>query len=423
MQHAAVSDIGMRRTSNQDSYVVVPAGDLQTWYDRGHLFLIADGMGGHAAGELASQLAADGIPHSYYVHQDESPHDAILSAIVETNTQINQRGEANTDFYQMGTTASVLLLLPQGALVAHVGDSRAYRLRGNQLEQLTFDHSLVWEMKATGKVDVSTMIPKNQITRSLGPHPTVQVDLEGPLPIELGDTFLLCSDGLNCKVDDDEIGALLGSLDPPEAAQVLVDLANLRGGPDNVTVVVVRITGHQMTTSVADTASPRIGGDYSKRSVHPLLWVVTGLCVLAAPVMFAAEQPIPALVAGAGGAIAVLVAVIQKLGGFIAENENVVTARQRLGSGPHARITCPANDVFVTRLDNLGKELRAAALEGKWNLDIARYDNFFQNALEAAKSGNYIESIRQYARGISYVMKQLRERRGRGATDSSVDYA
>ncbi len=135
----------------------------------------------------------------------------------------------------MGTTASALLLLPQGALTGHVGDSRVYRLRGKCLEQLTFDHSLVWEMSAAGQLPKNALpgfVPKNIITRSLGPHADVKVDLEGPYPLEAGDTFLLCSDGLSGQVSDEEIGALLHCLPPAEAAQVLVDLANLRGGPD-----------------------------------------------------------------------------------------------------------------------------------------------------------------------------------------------
>ena len=100
----------------------------------------------------------------------------------------------------MGTTSSVLVLLPQGALVAHIGDSRIYRLRGDKLQQLTFDHSLQWELKASGAVkegaDLAAIVPKNVITRSLGPNPNVQIDLEGPHPMEVGDIFLLCSDGL-----------------------------------------------------------------------------------------------------------------------------------------------------------------------------------------------------------------------------------
>src|SRR6185503_15786006 len=130
---------------------------------------------------------------------------------------------------------SCLVLLPQGALVAHIGDSRVYRLRGQTLEQLTFDHSLVWEMAAAGQMtehDVPSYIPKNVITRSLGPHATVHVDLEGPYSAVPGDKFLLCSDGLSGPITDEEMGAILQCLEPADAAATFVDLANLRGGPD-----------------------------------------------------------------------------------------------------------------------------------------------------------------------------------------------
>src|SRR5207253_8288324 len=119
---------------------------------RGHLLMVADGMGAHAAGELASKLAAEGVPHLYRKYTEHSPPDALLRAIRETNLEINRRGMANTDFHNMGTTCSVLVLLPQGALAAHVGDSRIYRLRGDTINQLTFDHSLQWDLKASGQL-------------------------------------------------------------------------------------------------------------------------------------------------------------------------------------------------------------------------------------------------------------------------------
>ena len=221
---AAISDVGMRRSTNQDSYEISLAGDWEKWQQRGHLFLVADGMGAHAAGELASKLAADGVTHLYTKYKELSPPDALKRAVSETNAEINRRGQANEEFNNMGTTCSTLTLLPYGAIVAHVGDSRVYRVRNQRLEQLTFDHSLVWEMKAAGTIpdgpEGASLIPKNVITRSLGPYPDVNVDLEGPLPIQVGDVFMLCSDGLTGEVEDDEIASLLSHLDPERAARV-----------------------------------------------------------------------------------------------------------------------------------------------------------------------------------------------------------
>ena len=148
-------------------------------------------MGAHAAGELASKLAVDHLPLLYYKHDEFSPPEALEKALQGANQEIFRRGQENLDFHNMGTTCCVLLLLPQGAVIGHVGDSRIYRLRGDEFCQLTFDHSLVWEMRAPDQLDDDDTslpgIPRNVITRSLGPHPDVQVDLEGPFPIEVGD--------------------------------------------------------------------------------------------------------------------------------------------------------------------------------------------------------------------------------------------
>src|SRR5262245_64567706 len=121
----------MRRASNQDSLAVALADDDREWRRRGHLFVVADGMGAHAAGELASQIATDNIPHVYIKRQDSSPCESIVAAVEDANARINTKGQNSVDFYGMGTTCSCLLLLPDGALAAHVGDSRVYRLRAS----------------------------------------------------------------------------------------------------------------------------------------------------------------------------------------------------------------------------------------------------------------------------------------------------
>jgi len=425
MQRAAASDVGMRRTNNQDAFVVLPAGDLPNWRERGHLFLVADGMGAHAAGEVASKLAAAGIPHTYYIHHDKPAAEAIRLAIIETNTQIHQRGKANTDFYNMGTTASVLLLLPEGAVAGHVGDSRIYRLRQNQLDQITFDHSLLWEMQATGKfpknAKLESVVPKNVITRSLGPNSSVKVDLEGPFPIELGDTFLLCSDGLTAKVEDDELGALLASLDSEEAVRVLVDLANLRGGPDNITVLIVKITGTELITSADGIRSAVASRSRRKTAVHPVLWVIMGLCTLAAFMLYAGDLHKGALMAGAGAAIAGLLALIQKLGGFDGDSSHVVGAGDMLGKGPHRRTTCLPTNRFVTQLDELAAELKEAANQAEWKIDFAQFDSFRDSARLATQQRDFRNAVRQYGLGISHIMEQLRQRRQKQKATSTIE--
>src|SRR4051794_2396548 len=306
----------MRRTTNQDSHALLAAETPQDLQQRGHLLMVADGMGAHAAGELASKLATEGVPHLYLKYRELSPPEALQRAFRETNTEINRRGMANTDFHNMGTTCSMLVLLPQGALVGHVGDSRIYRLRGDTISQLTFDHSLQWELRASGQLpegsDIAAVVPKNVITRSLGPNPSVQVDLEGPHPIALDDVYMLCSDGLTGRVEDEEIGAILGSLAPAEAAQALVDLANLRGGPDNITVLIGRVSGPELVSGESARVPLRLGGSQRFQPVNTTIWIVAIICALAAAIMLGMGHMLAAGITAGCSAVAALVALVHR---------------------------------------------------------------------------------------------------------------
>ena len=176
------------------------------WQERGHVFLVADGMGAHAVGELASELAVGIIPHTYQKHVSAGGRrPALRKAFIEANATIHAKGQQNPEFVGMGTTTTALVLRPEGAWVGHVGDSRAYRVRDGQIEQMSFDHSLVWEMARRQGIEPESLqgIPSNVIIRSLGPEPLVQVDIEGPHATRRpGDIFLLCSDGLSGQVSD-----------------------------------------------------------------------------------------------------------------------------------------------------------------------------------------------------------------------------
>lgn len=241
---AASTDTGMRRSNNQDSHTAVRAPNPEVWRSRGHVFMVADGMGAHAVGELASKMACDLIPHNYMKAKVGTPSEAIVKAFQEVSALIHSRAAANRDFQGMGTTCSSVLLLPEGALVAHVGDSRVYRVRQRRIDQLSFDHSLVWELVRRNHLtpeQANISVPKNVITRSLGPETEIEVDLEGPLEVHLADVFLLCSDGLSGPVTDHELGAFAAHFHPRDACRYLVHLANLRGGLDNITVMIVRI--------------------------------------------------------------------------------------------------------------------------------------------------------------------------------------
>ncbi len=253
LEYSDVSHIGLRRHKNQDSHAILAPWSREQFRRNGWLFVVADGMGAHAAGETASDLAAKTVPAAYQRLASRSPPLALLSSIRQANDLINQQGDASADLRGMGTTCTVLAVLPRGALVGHVGDSRVYRIRGDTIEQFSRDHSLAWEVEALQQRGGEPIPPppKNIITRSLGPHARVDIDLEGPFAVEEGDTFVVCSDGLSGQVADEEIGLLAGSLPPAQAVESLLGLALVRGAPDNVTIIIARAGRHEATTSDA----------------------------------------------------------------------------------------------------------------------------------------------------------------------------
>ncbi|HET6884256.1 MAG TPA: PP2C family serine/threonine-protein phosphatase [Pirellulales bacterium] len=410
VEQAVLSDIGLRRANNQDSLTVVMAKSGEGWLRRGHLFMVADGMGAHAAGELASKMACDSVPLTYekQIEHNDPPPLAVRRAIEDANGRIHSRGQANLDFRGMGTTASVLLLLPQGALIAHVGDSRVYRLRANRIEQLSFDHSLVWEMMATGKLreeEVPGYIPKNIITRSLGPAPHVEVDLEGPWPTAPGDAFLLCSDGLSGQVTDEEIGAVLSAFSPSEAVHVLVDLANLRGGPDNITVIVARVNGTPPAPPVTWTNS----GNSSRRPVHPAAWVVLGVSVFLALLMLPARQ---FGVAAAAALVSVITLLTMLVRAFGAEGGQI--DGQRFGRGPYNPRTVLINNELVDKFAKVVAQLREAAIEAQYAVDWSHFNHLDSRALAAAERKDYVTAVREYGHALSFMMSEIRGQKKKG---------
>jgi protein phosphatase len=410
LTHAVLSDIGLRRANNQDSYAIVLANTAEMWQTRGHIFLVADGMGAHAAGELASKLAADTIPQTYRKHTELPPAEALLTAFAEANAVIHGRGQANAEFHGMGTTASALLILPQGAFVGHVGDSRVYRLRGQQFDQLTFDHSLVWEVMSSAQLDENAApphLPKNIITRSLGPAIRVEVDREGPFPMQPGDTFLLCTDGLSGQVTDDELGQILETLPPDEAAQALVDLANLRGGPDNITVIVVRVD--QPPVSAPSAPAPRL----ERRESATGTWVFATLSAIAAlaTVVFAWGRVWTAAALGGGAAALFALLAVFSRGEKVAYHEPPTDAF--FGRGPHRTRTCTPNKEFADRLAETTEQLRQAATDESWTIDWNRFQSLTAEARQANEGRQFDQAIRSYCRAISFMMHQLRQQRNK----------
>jgi protein phosphatase len=422
LEYVELTDIGMRRTNNQDAHTVMLAGDMESWKERGHIFMVADGMGAHAAGELASELAVDGVPHLYHKYVELSPPEALHKAIQETNSKVHRKGQENADFRNMGTTASVLLLLPQGAFVAHIGDSRVYRLRNGNIEQLTFDHSLLWELRAAGQfsedAELAQAIPKNVITRSLGPNSAVHADIEGPIPVQEGDTFLLCSDGLTGRIEDDELAAILTHLPLETAGRMLVDLANLRGGQDNITVVLAKVIDPELATR-EDLSEPIKIGQSQRRAIHPAIWACAAVCGLAAIVLQLTHNEVVALVALAGAIVAVVVGLVAK---SRARSSGVALSNgRRLGKGPYARAVSPPPGETAEKLNTVASELRSSSAVANARLDWSDFDRYVHQARDLISSGQPGAAIAEFARAFRAIMISIRESQNAHASDSSIE--
>lgn len=229
-----VSDTGRQREGgvNQDAALVLelPGGGL---------YAVADGMGGHAAGEIASNVALDAMSEAYLSGRG-TPPERLARAIQAANAAVVQRATGQAS--GMGTTMVAVVLDGAGAIVGHVGDSRAYLLRGGALSQLTQDHSWVADQVRQGLLSPEEAQGhqwRNIVSNALGGEERARLDLFG-LPLRRGDRLLLCSDGLTVVVPDHDIQELLSTFsDPAEAARALVAAANEAGGPDNITVIVV----------------------------------------------------------------------------------------------------------------------------------------------------------------------------------------
>ena len=267
-----ITDVGLKRGHNEDNYLI---------NEELNLFVVADGMGGHAGGEYASAIAVNTVEEIVTsldpelmpfalddagpeADEDEAPTEPghvdeevteelpdaveltrqkLVHAIRLAGRRIFEKAREQPEYHGMGTTAVVVLVERGHAYVAHVGDSRVYLVRDGAIEQLTEDHSLVAEKIRHGLItpeEARSHRMRNVITRSLGYQEDVEVDIS-VRRVRPGDRFLLCSDGLSGHVADDEMADLVSRLSPQEAARALVELACERGGEDNITTVVARV--------------------------------------------------------------------------------------------------------------------------------------------------------------------------------------
>lgn len=239
------TDTGCVRESNEDRARHISPNDAKTLRKRGTLTIVADGMGGHASGEVASQMAIELISEYYYADQTSDAPEALRRALELANAEIYAASLTEEKYFGMGTTVIALVLLDKTAYAAHVGDSRLYRLRGGKLERLTIDHSQVMEMFRQGIIsweETKDHDDKNIILRAVGTQKDVEVEISAPFAVEPNDAYLLCSDGLCDMLDDEEIAEIWSrSPDVHKAGERLVECAKDNGGHDNVTAAVLRI--------------------------------------------------------------------------------------------------------------------------------------------------------------------------------------
>jgi serine/threonine protein phosphatase PrpC len=420
---AAVSDVGMRRTSNQDSLAVALANDEKAARCRGHLLVVADGMGAHAAGELASQIATDNIPHAYQKRRDLPPWESIVAAVEDANGRIYAKGQNSVDFHGMGTTCSCLLLLPEGAVAAHVGDSRVYRLRGTTIEQLTFDHSLVWEMGAAGQVseeEVPAYVPKNVITRSLGPHPQVKVDVEGPHNVQPGDRFLLCSDGLTGPLNAKLIGMVLSSLPPEDAAQTLVDLANLLGGPDNITAIVAEVETPMRSRGRRECNDEIQAASEKGSSNSSWMWGLAGAAAIVASIGLAISgSTIPAAVAGVLGVAAASGWAYLQFG----RDGHGATGRScgLFGKGPYRKYAVAPSAENIEMLSDIVRQLEDLEDQRQWPFDWREIHEDRGRALRAIGAGDFTTAVVAYSSAVRRLMQAVRDTRSQTPGGSGIN--
>ena len=407
LRYAVQTDVGLRRQNNEDNSAVRLAADRTAFGKHGHLLLVADGMGGHAVGELASGIASEEVPKDFLRHSGGDPGDRLADAVRFANAAIYSKGQSTPDFARMGTTCTALAFTSEGAVIAHVGDSRCYRVRGSRCDQLTFDHSLQWELIRQGMdpQEATLYEPRNVITRSLGPEPEVAVDVEGPFAVLPGDVYVLCSDGLTGHVADHEIGAVAKGLPPEDAAKLLVNLANVRGGSDNTTVVVARVG------DLPPGADVRAPADASA-AVNPYLlaaaWTLAGVFVTGLGLFVAGEHLAGTLVAFGGLTLAsgVCFRIWQKW--YRAPREAPLHAGGETTVWRAYRSAPAVVDRSLVGLAaQLAEQLRRSAEEERWPIDLPTADARRAAAVAAARRDDYAAAFRHYARAIDVQMKGL----------------
>jgi serine/threonine protein phosphatase PrpC len=243
---AALTDVGLQRSNNEDSFVYWEPEQAEEISRKGRLAVIADGMGGYEGGLEASRLAVETVRHVYENNVADNPQQLLLAGVISAHEAIQRYALDHIELQGMGTTCTALAIVENRLYFAHVGDSRLYLIRPQAVVRLTRDHSYVGRLVESGIVrseDAESHPQRHILTAALGSGREVFPDSpEQPIPLEAGDRLLLCTDGLWSVVAEQELASVMRSESPEKCCRELLNLALERGGPDNVTVLVLHVS-------------------------------------------------------------------------------------------------------------------------------------------------------------------------------------
>jgi len=246
IEAASLTDVGRQRSNNEDSFLYWEPESDDDFRLKGRLAVIADGMGGYEGGQEASRLAVETVRSVYDNAFGGNPQDTLIGALEAAHQNIQRFAQEHPQFYGMGTTCTALSIVGRQLSFAHVGDSRLYLIRGDSISRLTRDHSYVGRLVESGIVrseDAESHPQRHILTAALGSGRDVTPHIpEVPVFLEEGDILLLCTDGLWGVVGDPDLARVVQTNPPAEACQRLVNMALERGGPDNITVLVLRVS-------------------------------------------------------------------------------------------------------------------------------------------------------------------------------------
>lgn len=243
---ASMSDIGCQRENNEDQYAYWEPADDEEFARKGRLAIVADGMGGHEGGQEASRIAVEAIQEVFAETAGADPQSLLLTGFQTAHQRILQYADGHPELYGMGTTATAIALVDNQLFYVHVGDSRLYLVRGADISRVTHDHSYVGRLVENGVIssaEAETHPQRHILTAALGAGGEVlpETPLQ-PIALQKGDVLVLCTDGLWGLLSENEIQNVVAGSEPLEACEALIKMTKDRGGPDNITVQVIRVS-------------------------------------------------------------------------------------------------------------------------------------------------------------------------------------